>query len=238
MRHALLVFGLLPVTAFAQGTLLERSATLADLFGAAEARELARTLPPDRAVNFRLRIPSGGAPRGVLVFVKPDDSGAFIDAWAPVFDQRRLVWVSADGFGNGKPSAQRTLVAMMAVKVAAREASTGDSPIYIGGMSGGGRVASQTITRLPREFAGALCIGGADFHLPGQPLRSLVLERRFVFVTGARDFNRREMRRVFARYRDSGATHIKLLDLRHLGHEYPDTATLREALAFLEDRSK
>lgn len=228
------MLGCLPAAALAQATLLERSATLTDLFEAAEARELARTLPADRAVNFRIRIPAE-TPRGVLVFVKPDDSGAFIDAWADVFDQRRFIWVSADGFGNDKPSAQRVLVAMMAVKLVAAMAPAGQPRIFIGGMSGGGRVASQTITRFPKQFAGALFIVGADFHLPGAPLRSQVLARRFAFVTGARDFNRREMRRVFARYRDAGATHIKLLDEKGLGHEYPGAATLNDALEFLED---
>ncbi len=213
---------------------LERSARLQDLYDATEARELARTLPADRAVKFRFRIPSGETPSGVLVFVKPDDSGAFIDSWARVFDERRLIWVSADGFGNEKPSAQRMLVAMMAVKLVAKTAAVDDTRIYLGGMSGGGRVASQTITRFPEKFAGALYIVGADFHLPRQPLLARVLERRFVFVTGPGDFNRREMRRVFTRYQEAGAKRVKLLDLEGLGHEYPEADALDAALEFLE----
>jgi hypothetical protein len=42
-------------------------------------------------------------------------------------------------------------------------------------------------------------------------------------------------KQLVARYRDAGATHIKLLDEKSLGHEYPGAATLNDALEFLED---
>jgi poly(3-hydroxybutyrate) depolymerase len=220
----------------AQAVEAQRTVTLGDLFDVAETRELSRTLPADRAVTFRLRIPNGAGTCGVMVFVKPDDSGAFRGEWAPLFDEHRLMWISADGFGNDKPSAQRVLVAMMAVKLAARSVEIDPSRVYIGGMSGGGRVASQTITRFPQRFSGALYIVGADFHLPEEPLRARVISRRYVFITGSRDFNHREMRRVFERYQRAGASASKLLDLPRFGHEYPDAAALGDALDFLDSR--
>lgn len=231
------------VCALAQGgeaVSVTRTVTLGELFDAAQAAELARTLPLDTAVRFQLRIPaddvSNGSPLGAMVFVKPDDSGAFIAEWAQVFDERRLLWVSADGFGNQKPTAQRVLVAMMARQLIARVATIDARRIWLAGTSGGGRVASQTITRFPRQFAGALYVVGADFHLPAEPLRSLVLDRRYVFLTGANDFNRREMRQVSRRYAKAGATQVLLIDDAAFGHQHATPALLVKALDFLDAR--
>jgi predicted esterase len=227
--------------AWAEPTYLERSVTTAELFGAEQAAKLARTLPVDRAVNFRVRLPDGAgrepgaadSPSGVVVFIKPTDEGNFPENWSGVFDARNLVWISPDDFGNEKLTAQRMLAAIMAAELAGKVAKVDGERIYVAGMSGGGRVASQTITHSPQLFAGAIYIVGAD--MPGQPLKPPAPERRYVFITGRGDFNHGEMRRVFARYGKAGATHVKLMDLPHLGHEYPSADELGEAIDFLDE---
>lgn len=221
-----------------EATRLEHTATLIELFDAAQARELSRTLPADLAVRFQVRMPANEAdgPAGALVFVKPDESGAFIEEWARLFDERHLIWVSADGFGNQKPTAQRVLVAMMARQLLARVATLDARRVWLAGMSGGGRVASQTITRFPHQFAGALYVVGADFHLPEAPLRALALDRHYVFLTGSRDFNRREMRHVSERYTAAGASHVLLIDEAGFGHQHATPALLARALDFLDAR--
>ncbi len=219
--------------AWAEATYLERSTTTAELFGAGQATKLARTWPIDKAVNFRVRLPDGAdAPSGVVVFIKPTDSGSFPENWGRVFDARNLVWISPDGFGNEKLTRERMLAAIMATELAGKVAQVNADRIYVAGMSGGGRVASQTITHSPRLFAGAIYIVGADF--PEEAFPPLALERRFVFITGRDDFNRREMRRVFSRYGKAGAAHVKLMDLPHLGHEYPPAEDLDAAIGFLD----
>jgi predicted esterase len=234
-RATLLAFGFaISSWTLAHAESLERSASINDLFDASTARELARTLPADQPVLFHLRIPSSTARSGVLVFVSPQRSGQFREPWSAVFDQRNLVWVCAEDFGNDKPTAQRMLVAIMALKVAERETRVDAARTYVAGVSGGGRVASQTITHFPQRFAGALYIVGADFHMPQEPLRSQVLGKRFVFLTGRHDFNRMEMRRVFGRYQRAGVVSVKLMDLPDYGHVYPDAATLDAALEFLD----
>ena len=172
------------------------------------------------------------------MFIKPYDVGAFPVDWGGVFDSRNLIWISADDFGNRTPTAKRILTAIMAVALAGKVANVDPKRIYIAGLSGGGRVASQTITRYPEQFMGAIFIVGADFYMPEEPTRSRVLERRFVFITGARDFNRGDMREVFAHYGKAGATHVKLLDLPHFGHEYPTAEDVGTALDFLDARLK
>jgi len=222
--------------AAAQGT-AERTATLLDLFPPDEAGELAETIPADKPIHFRVRLPKSAAKSGVLVFVKPIDSGELPDGWGPVLDEKNLIWVAADGYGNDRPRAQRILAAMAAANLAESLQAIDKTRVYIAGMSGGGRIASQISTRFPRRFDGALYIVGADFwtaaeekYLPG------IVANRYVFITGARDFNRRDMRRVFEKYQAAGVKNASLMDLPELGHEYPNAAQLTQAIEFLDAR--
>jgi predicted esterase len=213
---------------------LERSATPAALFTADEARALARTLPMDREVHFRIHRPASAALPGVLVYVSPKDSGEPPPGWQPVLDEAQLVWIAADGFGNSRPTAERMLVAVMALKLAAQEPVDGRR-LYVSGTSGGGRVASLTIAHFPRLFTGALFMVGADYYLPEDgPSRALLASRRLVFLTGNRDFNQREMRRAYQQYHEAGVTRTLLLDDAGSGHEAAPPEKLRTALRFLD----
>ena len=150
-------------------------------------------------IHFRARIPassesSGADSYGVLVYISPTDSGELPASWAAVLDEKHLLWIAADGFGNSHPTAGRMLVAVMALKLAKRE-NVNAQRLYVSGMSGGGRVASQCISHFPRLFSGAIFIVGADFYLPDDPgARALLAGHRLVFLTGDHDFNRREIR--------------------------------------------
>ena len=53
----------------------QRTTTLTALFPPDKAKALADTLPPDKPLRYRVRIPQAAASSGVLVFVKPIDSG-------------------------------------------------------------------------------------------------------------------------------------------------------------------
>jgi poly(3-hydroxybutyrate) depolymerase len=226
-----LAFG---VPAFASQPLTTaRTATLAQLFSASDARSLDRTLPADRVLHYRVREPSGGA-RGVLVYVSPTDSGELPADWAAVIDSQRLLYVAADGFGNSRPTAERVLAALAADQLA-RQMGVKDPRRFIAGMSGGGRVASQVLTHFPRVFSGALCIVGADYFMPqDEAQRAEIASRRLVMLTGDRDFNQREIQLVSRRYQQAGVSRILLMDLPEFAHQLPDAALLARALSFLD----
>jgi predicted esterase len=214
----------------------EVAATVRSMFPEQTAAELAATIDPDKVVRFRVRVPQAQAPSGILVFVKPVDSGELPAGWAATLDQRNLIWVAADDFGNERLSAQRVLVALMALKLVQNTQAFDAKRVYIGGMSGGGRIASQIITRFPQRFAGALYVVGADFWMPTEPLKSQVTAKRYVFITGAKDFNLRDMKSVYGKYRAAGAKQALLMNLPALGHEYPQPEELGKAIDFLDAR--
>lgn len=214
-----------------------RTTTLAALFPAEEAKALATTLAPDKPLRYRLRMPQNASPSGVLVFVKPVDSGELPENWAAELDRHNLIWIAADDFGNEHPRAQRILAAIAGLKFIESTATIDAKRVYVGGMSGGGRIASQIITRFPRRFSGALYIVGADFWTSAEePLKPRIAANRYVFVTGSRDFNRRDMRKVFSKYQAAGVTQSVLMDLPGYGHEYPNPDQLRQAIDFLDAR--
>jgi poly(3-hydroxybutyrate) depolymerase len=218
VRVALLVMAFAGVVHAAQPETTPQVVTAAELFPPAQAASLAYTLDPARRITFQVRVPPGEAPHGVLVFVSPRDDAGPREGWADVLDRRNLVWIAAEGFGNDKRTSQRVLVALMALKHLQRTLPLDRDRLYVGGMSGGGRVASQALSRFPGFFSGALCIVGADFVTPESALVPELSTKRVVFMTGDGDFNRREIRRVYSRFLDVGVVRSHLIDLEDFEH--------------------
>jgi predicted esterase len=216
----------------ARADLIHRSATLAQLLPE-QAASFAAVIPPDRKVAWTLRVPDTTSPHGVIAFVSPLDSGGPPDSWTEVLEQQNLIWVSAEHFGNATPTAQRILAAVMGLALVQRDYAIDRERIYIAGMSGGGRVASKAIATSPQLFTGAIYFCGAD-PLPASVAPSIAISKRFVFVTGTRDFNRREMKHVARRYSKLGVRNVLVLDIPGMGHELADAGHLEEAIQYLD----
>jgi poly(3-hydroxybutyrate) depolymerase len=215
---------------------VRQTVTIAELFPPGEAELLSRTMRTDRRVTYRVRVPPGAAPHGVLVFVNPGQQAELMSGWAEVLDRRDIAWIAAEGFGNDKPGTQRALVALLALKYLARTTQLDPGRRYVGGMSGGGKIASQVLTRFTGFFDGALCIVGAD-PIASESLRTPdMATKRVVFMTGDRDFNHYDVRQVFERFIASGVTHAFLIDQKGFGHQYPDAKQLDGALELLDPR--
>ncbi|HEU4653514.1 MAG TPA: hypothetical protein VFS47_05975 [Steroidobacteraceae bacterium] len=215
----------------ARADLIHRSATLAELLPQ-QAASFAAVIPPDRKVAWTLRVPDIASPHGVIVFVSPRDSGGPPGSWSEVLEQENLVWVSAEHFGNTTPTAQRILAAVMGLALVQRDYKIDRQRIYIAGMSGGGRVASKAIATSPQLFTGAIYLCGADPLPTGAA--AAATSKRFVFVTGTRDFNRREMKHVARRYSKLGVRNVLVLDIPGMGHELVDAGHLEEAIQYLD----
>ena len=200
-----------------------------------QAEDLSKVLPGDRQVRWKLYVPRNDSPSGVLVFVSPGTSGDLQPGWARILEQRNLIWIAAEDYGNPAPVSQRILVALMGLTFVQRNHTVDTKRIYIGGMSGGGRVASAVITKFPRLFTGAVYIVGANFWTP-EEAGSIkdIAANRYVFLTGENDFNRQDTRNVLRKYRNAGVEQTLLIDLPRFGHEYPNAHQLARALEFLD----
>lgn len=219
---------------------------------------LAATSPAHRVdlgrESVEVYVPAGctGAPRcGALVWIAPWDAGHLPRGWRPALDEDRLVWVAANRSGNGRDLGERLALGVAAADYATQELAVDRERIYVGGLSGGGRVASMLALHHPERFCGGLFAIGADFFAtvpsgdprvaswpasfpPPDPARlALARTHPYVLLTGTRDFNRRELADLWLGYRAWGFGRARLVDVEGMGHELPSAACFARALALL-----
>ena len=210
--------------------------TLNQLLGEKEAVRYKKIIPGDEQISWEVYVPDNNSTEkpGVLVYVSPRKTGQIDSRWRTVMDQQNLIYISANDSGNRVLVNRRMILATTAIKALAQQHSFTLDRIYVTGFSGGGRVASFIASQYPAVFTGAIYICGVDFWKKDQtPNVSQVLQNRFVFLTGTRDFNRDETSKIYRRYLKAGAQHSKLMVIPGMAHAHPDAPELTEALQFL-----
>ena len=147
--------------------------------------------------RFTLHVPPREPPQGyaLLVFVSPWPEAELPQGWAAVLDQYGVIFVSAARSGNDADiMARRAPLALIAANNILRRYAVDPQRVYIGGFSGGARVAQRLALDYPDLFHGALLNAGSDpIGDIGHPLPSRELFLRFqnatrlVYVTGEQD---------------------------------------------------
>jgi pimeloyl-ACP methyl ester carboxylesterase len=188
---------------FSNAEILRR--LLSPLAQAAVRDSLARSLetlapyPIDLAKErFLVYVPSAAPPwpRGfaLLVFVPPSDQDHLPFGWASQLEHHGVILVIPAAAGNTEAVLSRRVpLALSAEENIVRQYPVDRQRIYIGGFSGGSRVALRIALGYPDVFHGALLEAGSDPLGRGYPLPPRDLFRRFqssshlVYVTGDRD---------------------------------------------------
>ena len=196
--------------------------------------------------RFALYVPTAPAPAdgyALLVFVPPWDGAGIPSAWLPVLARHGVILVTAAQSGNdANVVTQRIPLALAGhVNVAARY-RLNPARVYVGGFSGGARVAQRIALAYPELFRGALLNAGSDAFgddgvalPPTAPWRDLENRGRFVYATGSRDESALGSdRRSRASARNLCLRDLVTLPMRGRGHEPIDAATLDRALAALD----
>jgi hypothetical protein len=148
--------------------------------------------------TFLVYVPSGAppSPRGyaLLVFVPPWDQARLPFGWASQLDHYGVIFVTpADSGNTANVLSRRVPLALSAEENIVREYPVDRQRIYIGGFSGGSRVALRIALGYPDIFHGALLHAGANPLGDGFPLPPRDLFQRFqssshlVYVTGSAD---------------------------------------------------
>ena len=155
------------------------------------------------AEEFLLYVPADAPPQGygLLVFVPPWPQAELPRGWAPVLDRHHLIFVTAARSGNdANVLARREPLALLAEHNVAARYRLDPERIYVGGFSGGARVAMRLALAYPDVFRGALLDAGSDpigdsaTPLPGRELFSRFQESsRLIYLTGAADQARLQM---------------------------------------------
>ena len=207
---------------------------------------------PEDAESLELYVPeacrSPGA-CGLFVWVSPVDSGRIPGAelqpaleerpaeLVPALEERRMVWASANGSGNEQHLTRRVRLALDVVASVASAYAVDPERVFVGGYSGGGRIASRLALHYPEVFRGGLFYMGVDFwadvpipHRPGthwppkfrkpdrEALGAARERSRFVFATGEYDFNRTQTYATFEAFASEGLGRATLIDIPGVGH--------------------
>jgi hypothetical protein len=187
-------------------------------------------------LTYQVIVPKSYQPgrlHGLVVFINSNDSGALPKQYQPALEKYNLIAVGADHSGNKRDRNLRHCYAVHAVAVMQERYDIDPDRIYVTGLSGGGRVASQVMIMNADVFSGGFPVVGANpciamedvdshgnrFRSSGvwkKPdrarLRTAARERRYVMVTGEKDYNRAGCKAIYEGYKQAGFKHIDYLE--------------------------
>ncbi len=226
---------LTPLLAEAANRRLDAVAGASELFAIDLAQE-----------RFELHVPPGEAPAagfGLLVFVPPWETQGLPRDWIAVLERAGMIAVVAGRSGNAQNVlGRRVPLALAAYDNLRRTHRIDPARVFVGGFSGGARVALRLALAFPDIFRGALLNAGSDpLGSPGVPLPEAALFARFerdtrlVFTSGTRDTAVADMdRRSAASARELCVSNLVELPIRGGGHEPADARTFARALRELD----
>ncbi|MBV8157668.1 MAG: hypothetical protein JO278_08425 [Dyella sp.] len=194
--------------------------------------------------RFTLYVPTHAPPEGyaLLVFVPPWDEAQVPLTWIPVLERRGILLVTAARSGNDEDVLdRREPLALLAAGNAMSRYHIDPRRVFIGGFSGGSRVALRIALGYADLFHGVLLDAGSDIlgvQLPLPPrelLDQFQTSTRVVYLTGATDSSRqvadRESRQSLKHW---CITDIDTRTIPWTGHELADPSALDRALESLD----
>jgi pimeloyl-ACP methyl ester carboxylesterase len=248
--------GLESDVAFADYSPLSRSAELArrslSPLSAIRLRQQAAAAGstiPDQPIDlakerFTLYVPGQAPPQGyaLLVFVSPWPGATVPSRWPSVLDRRGMIFVVAANAGNDMPTRERREpLALLAAHNVMKHYRVDGARVYVGGFSGGSRVALRTALAYPDLFHGALLDAGSDpigAAIPPPPaelFRQFQEATRLVYLTGARDDAHVDADNGSLRsLPDWCVFDVEALAMPWTGHDLADPASLDRALDALD----
>jgi predicted esterase len=207
-----------------------------------------------KAEKFRLVVPrdySTNGTWGLLVWVSAENEADVPTALLTEAAAHRLLMVSAYKSGNDRHPLDRFRLALDAACNMCRAYQIDRRRIFVGGFSGGSRIASMLGVAYGDLFTGTLSICGVNFYRtvrgvdgeeypttyapdPGAAQRANQ-NGRFVLITGETDPNRRSTKAIADRgFTRDGFRRVLYLEVPGMGHTIPDATVLRKALDYLE----
>lgn len=211
----------------------------------ADGRRLAPEAFVPGAEVVELFVPKQAPPGGygLLVFIPPADEFPLPRDWQAALEQRGLVVAMPRKAGNDADVIGRRIpLALHAYHHATANFAIDPERVYVGGFSGGARLAQRIAIAWPDVFRGSLQFAGSvvvgENLLPPPPRDLLDLARqrsRFVLVSGSLDLpNRRNDAEARARLEALCFAGVRGFGPPRLDHWVPDGRAFAKALAQLE----
>lgn len=201
------------------------------------------------AERFVLYVPPAAPPGGyaLLVFVPPWQDARLPPGWERVLEQDGVIYVSAARSGNDENvMGRREPLALLAAHNVMQRYPVDRERVYVGGFSGGSRIALRIALGFPDVFRGVLLDAGSDPLGSGVPplppveqFQRFQESTRLVYVTGEHDSERLAM----AAESLQSMRHWCVFDVDAettpgAGHEVATPAALSEALHALRTHTR
>ena len=216
-------------------------------------------VPKDsEGVTYQVNVPKtyvAGEPYGVLVVINAGESGRLPQKYEQLLDKHRLIAIGADKSGNKAELLFRHSYAVHAVELLNERYDLDRDRIYVTGGSGGGRITSQVMIINSDTFTGGIPMIGANACIsmqvadsagrmgtdPGawrnkdkKRLAKAGREGRYVFMTGSKDYNKANVKSVYAGYQKAKFRYVHYIEEGGLGHSAPSVENFEKALQFLD----
>lgn len=193
---------------------------------------------------FQVVVPEGYQPDGtwgLFVWVSPTPSGRLPKRWVDSMQKCKLIWIGADNSQNERHIDHRCRLAVEAALQMIDRYEIDRKRVYIGGFSGGGKIAAMTAANYTEIFTGAYSICGPLFYrniptgvkkdtfypqgyYPAPPKMMKVFreQTRHVLLTGDDDFNLLPTKQIHELgYVKDKFKHIELFVVPGLAHDIP-----------------
>jgi predicted esterase len=191
-------------------------------------------------VHVPPQMPAGGY--AALIFVPAAKVTVLPKGWQSVLDSHGMIFISAQDSGNDSYDMSRRMpLAVIAAVNALHRYKVDPARVFVGGMSGGSRVAMRLALGYPDLFAGGLLNAGSD-PLDGKlavvPPRELFQRfqehSRLVYLTGEADtINQTISAHSASSMRSLCMFNIERRTMARLGHEIADPTSLAWGLETL-----
>ena len=172
----------------------------------------------------------------VILFISPGDSAMGWRYLKEACTKRGFIFAGPHAAGNRCPMPQRIRRVMDVLDDLRRNYNIDPDRVYIGGFSGGGRVACSIAFALPELFGGVIPICAAGDLRKESWLRQRVMDRISVaHITGTADFNRGEVERFRGPMLAEVGVRSKIWVIPRMGHGVPSGKNWIPILKWLDD---
>lgn len=194
--------------------------------------------------RFALYVPSQMPPDGyaLLVFVPPWNEASVPAAWTSILERHGMILVTAANIGNDASLLdRRDPVALLAASNVMTRYRVNPQRVYVGGFSGGSRVALRLALGYSDVFHGVLLEAGSDVLGQTVPLPPRALLEQFqsstriVYFTGLQDTVHQDAdKQSRASLRNWCIDDVDVRSMPWTGHDLAEPAALDRALTSLE----
>lgn len=191
---------------------------------------------------------------GLLVWVHAGDEAVLPESLFDAADSLGLVLATQVDAGNGTPLVIRLQRISDTMATVIQRVHIDLDRLYIGGISGGGKISLMYTAAFPEVFSGAMCVVGFGTYVktenkegigewPALFARSsgeqwkLFRSAKLAAVTGDRDFNYAPIKASVDVYVRDGFT-CKLFDVPGLEHAVPDSMEIMKAMSWIDERGR